>query len=64
MGMETEIVKLMMNEILPRLKKHNLEISECPVSPDALALLLSLKTQGRITHKTMRETLDKLFENR
>lgn len=64
MGMEKEVAKVMINEIMPRLKKAKLDIKDCPVSPQQLAFLLSMKQEGHISHKTLRETLDKLFENR
>lgn len=59
---KADLAKVIINELVPRLKKKNLYISNSPVTSEQLHLLVYLKQQKVITHKTLRETLDLLIK--
>lgn len=52
---------LMLNELLPRLRKAGKKITESPVSPQVMAELSILKAAG-MPHNVVRQVLDELFD--
>ncbi|NLP19114.1 MAG: Asp-tRNA(Asn)/Glu-tRNA(Gln) amidotransferase subunit GatB [Firmicutes bacterium] len=50
-----------MGELLGRLRKDNLEIADCPVSPRHLAKLLALQEKGRISSKMAKGVFEEMF---
>jgi len=51
----------MMGEILRELKNRNIDITECPLNPKALAGLLKMTDQGIISSKIAKFVFDEMF---
>lgn len=62
MGASTA-ANLIINELLPRLKKRNIEIEDSPVNPREIAALALAKDAGIISHHEIRKLLDGAFDS-
>ncbi|CAL8331330.1 unnamed protein product [Lota lota] len=51
------------NELLGHLKHHNLSVSECPVSPSAMAELLELQEAGHISSSVAKQVLQEMWRD-
>jgi aspartyl-tRNA(Asn)/glutamyl-tRNA(Gln) amidotransferase subunit B len=52
----------MAGDLTRDLKRDNLDISECPVSPENLAALVKLVDEGKISGKIAKDVFSKMFE--
>lgn len=64
MSVEQIAAKLMINELLPRLKRSGLDITRSPVTPQQLAVAAAAKHSGAWSTHDIRMRMDAAFENK
>jgi Asp-tRNA(Asn)/Glu-tRNA(Gln) amidotransferase B subunit len=52
---------LILNELMPRLKKAGIEIQDCPIPPEILGIAAKLKHEGKLTTHEIRQWMDEFI---
>lgn len=53
---------MIINELLPRLKKSGISVEDSPVTPHEMAVLALVKDAGIFSHHEIRKLLDSAFD--
>ena len=57
------VANLIVNELVPRLKKAGVGIEKSPVPPELITLFAALKIMGRVTTHEIRGWMDECFDS-